>query len=212
MRNLYSQSQAGVVYHYYADKATRKHKAKKFDDKFYDNFNDVLYNNKPFSDILKHDDTVGKCHFYALLLAKAMDNCKLKTGNLRRLDVICDGAFYEPFEHSWVEVGDYVFDTTLKQTFKKDVYYKFYEPEVYAEYSSSDLSEPKLCFLLAIASCKIATELLPRVYEIFGNFYTQNINDKTFMKNVDEILEKYNLKTKFNKYFNNSKLNFEINL
>lgn len=177
LRNEYQPS---VVYRYYCERALKKHKAKAFDDNLYNAIKDTFYADKSCADKIKNEFTVGKCHYYALLLAKALDGATLCTGNLNALNYSVEGAYYIPFEHSWVEIGNYVFDTTSKQVFNKDYYYKYLKAEKEHTYTHEMLQDEKLFFSLGVRAIKDRDELLTDFVKIFGNVYLINKGDNEF--------------------------------
>lgn len=181
---------------YYFDKisnmAIRKKQAKNFDDTFYQKYNNLILDEYAFGEYLKNANTIGCCHFYALLLAKCTPNSILNVGELKTLESSVRDEYLEPFEHSWVEVGNFVLDTTSKQIYNKDYYYKVFKPQVYKEYSQSDLNNEKTFLLHLYWSLKNREFLLENVFKNnFKNKYYKYINDNEFVKKIKTIKNKY---------------------
>ena len=180
-----------------------KRKAKRFDDKFYANYSDVFFGDYNFASMLKNSNTIGCCHFFALLLAKATPNSKLQTGELDALMAVAYNGCKEPFEHSWVEVGDYVLDTTSKQIFKKDYYYQTFKPIVKQTLLESELQDDKQFFLQAFWALKKRELFLEDNFlNIFSPIYNKNKHDKNFMEKFAQIKNNEDIYINFNKLNN----------
>ena len=184
--------QTGYYFEKISKKALRKKQAKAFDDAFYQNYNNLALGKYPFGEFLKKSSTIGCCHFYAMLLSKFTPSSVLKVGELKNLEASVRDEYVEPFEHSWVEVGDFVFDTTSKQIYNKDYYYQVFKPQVYKEYSQSDLNDEKTFLLHMFWSLKNRELLLEDNFnKLFKNKYYKYINDDEFVKKIKTIKNKY---------------------
>ena len=129
-----------------------------------------------------------------MLLTKNTLNSVLKVGELKTLEASVRDEYLEPFEHSWVEVGDYVLDTTAKQIFKKDYYYKVFEPVAYKSYSQNDLYDEKLFLTHMYWSLKNREFFLEDIFnKNFKNKYQKYKNDKEFIDNLYKIKKEYSI-------------------
>ncbi len=186
--------QTGHYYDKISKKALRKKQAKAFDDTFYQKYSDINLGKYTFGEYLKKTSTIGCCHFYALLLAKCTPNSTLKVGELKALESSVRDEYVEPFEHSWVEVENLVLDTTSKQIYNKDYYYKEFSPQVYKEYSQKDLHNEKTFLLHLYWSLKNREFLLENSFDNdFKNKYNKYKNDNEFVKKINEIKKEYNI-------------------
>src|SRR5574344_853200 len=170
-------------------KARFWHKSQYFTDEFYQQLNSSYIFDKKFGDYLKHSFTLGYCHYYALLLASVNKSATLKIGRLNKLNSIAlADACFIPFDHSWVEVGDVVYDTTSKQMFDKDYYYKLFDAEVKQSFPNSELRKKDVFFERCVFAMKDRTELLPVL-----NFFCHDEYKKSpefFDKVIDNAFEK----------------------
>lgn len=121
-----------------AKKGLRKRKSIEFDSEFYNKL-DNYYSDRTFGQILKNENTNGCCYFYSLMLAKNMEGSTLCVGNLNKLNSVFNYSYIDTFGHGWVEKDNLVYDTTSKQIFDKEFYYKNYNVEVKEKISSEKL-------------------------------------------------------------------------
>ncbi len=182
------ESQASYMFSVIANKALKKKLAKKFDDNFYTKINGHCYCGKQSGDFIKNSYTSGYCYLYALLLARDFDGAELKNGNLFAL---CSGEMYAPFEHAWVEFGDYCFDTTSRMVIKKDFYYKKYMAQVDKSYTNEQLKNDKLVFLLGLRAICLRDEMAEFFVDNFWQTYTSNKDDKDFVEKVKKTLDSF---------------------
>lgn len=112
----------------------------RFDDDFYDRLT-LAIGDKTVGEMIRDSITVGKCYFYALLLSRAIKDSTLVHGSLHKLDKEINDHLYQEFKHAWVEKDGYVFDTTARMVFKKEVYYHRMQVEVEKRYEKSDQME-----------------------------------------------------------------------
>lgn len=186
--------QTGYYFDKISNRAIRKKQAINFDDMFYQKYNNLTLDEYAFGEHLKNANTIGCCHFYALLLAKCTPNSILSVGELKTLESSVRDEYLEPFEHSWVEVGDFVLDTTSKQIYNKDYYYKAFKPQVYKKYSQKDLHDEKTFLLHLYWSLKNREFLLENIFKNnFKNKYNIYKNDKEFIKKINSIKNKYDI-------------------
>lgn len=189
---MIKSSQAGYYFRKISNRALKEKQAKQFDDVFYQKYDNITFGDTTFGKFFKNSKALGCCHFYALLLAKCTPNSALKVGELKTLESSVRDEYVEPFEHSWVEVGDFVFDTTSKQIYNKDYYYQVFKPQVYKEYSQSDLNDEKTFLLHMFWSLKNRELLLEDNFnKLFKNKYYKYINDDEFVKKIKTIKNKY---------------------
>ena len=189
-----------------AEKAIKKGQAIKFNDSVYSKLYKHCYDGIPSGEFIKNSHTSGYCYLFALLFARDIKDATLVYGGLKAL---CSGEMYEPFEHAWIEVGDYCFDTTTKQAFKKDFYYKNYMPEIYDTYTSDQLKDDRLVYLLGLKALIFREEKTPWFVKNFDNIYQEHKTDEKFTKRLDEFFKYYpGIKT----YYEISKNNEENTL
>lgn len=185
--------QTNYYYTKITNKALKKKQSKKFDEVFYEKYNNKI-EDITFGKFLESSYTIGCCHFYAMLLAKNTPNSVLKVGELKTLEASVRDEYLEPFEHSWVEVGDYVLDTTARQIFKKDYYYKVFEPVAYKTYSQNDLCDEKLFLTHMYWALKNREFFLEDTFnKYFKNKYQKYKNDKKFVDNLNKIKKEYSI-------------------
>lgn len=132
------KSQEDYFFNLIAKKGLKKKKSKVFDDEFYMNLT-KKYNDKTFGEILKNNNTDGCCYFYSLMLAKNIEGSTLCVGKLNKLNSVFNYSYIDTFGHGWVEKDNLVYDTTSKQIFDKDFYYKNYDADVVEKISSEKL-------------------------------------------------------------------------
>lgn len=134
-----------------------------FDDRFY-SFLRRDVGGVGTGEFIKSNETRGNCYFYALLLARSFPNCELKIGVLHRLDRSVHDCYYEEFGHSWVERGDFVYDTSAKQIFDKKFYYKHFCVEILRSYDFCELRDENLFCSLGINAVKNRPELVNSLF------------------------------------------------
>ena len=195
--------QACNVFINIAEKAIKKGQAIKFNDSVYSKLYKHCYDGKPSGEFIKESYTTGYCYLFALLLARDIKDATLVHGGLRAL---CSGEMYAPFEHAWVEVGDLCLDTTTKQVFKKDFYYKSYMPEIYNTYTSEQLKDDKLVYLLGLKSIMFREEKTAWFAKNFDYIYEKNKEDEMFAKKVEKY---FNENKEIKNYYENAKNNSE---
>ncbi len=179
-------------------KAIRTKNAIHFDDRFYSLLRRHV-GSVETGEFIRTNATRGNCYFYALLLARSFPNSELKLGVLHRLDRSVQDCYYDEFEHSWVERGDFVYDTSAKQIFDKKFYYKHFCAEVLKTYESSELRDENLFCNLGINAVKNRPELVNSLFlceemkrvskEKFAE-ELQNINNLGTQKYIAENYEK----------------------
>lgn len=57
---------------------------------------------------------------------------------------VCQGLMGGDMEHSWVEIGDHVFDTNYGAIFDRDEYYRVYRVSNIKRYSAGEFTEQLL--------------------------------------------------------------------
>lgn len=142
----------------FAKKALFHKKALPFNNEFYSSLNTV-YIDEPFGVALRGQETSGKCYYYALLLARCMEGSTLIIGSLNKLNSSRNDDYLDVFEHSWVEKGNLVYDTTSKLIFDKEYYYKIYDASVKKEIDYKDLLDPNTFKKLLENSIRYRKEL-----------------------------------------------------
>ena len=182
------ESQASNMFSFIAKKALKKKMAKMFNDDFYLSINEHSYNNIPSGEFIKNSDTLGYCYLFALLLARDFKGAELKNGYLYAL---CSGEMYAPFEHAWVEFGDYCFDTTTRMVIKKDYYYKNYMAKVDKSYTSEQLQDDKLTFLLGLRAIALRENMSKFFVDNFWETYKSNKDDKEFVQKTQKLLQSF---------------------
>lgn len=167
-----------------------------FSDELYSALN-FKFGNKTVGQRLKEEDTVGNCFFYALMLAKSMPNCVLKHGFLHRLDINAENGEKILFAHAWVERGDFVYDTTSRQVFNRNFFYKTFDAKVYRTCHPNDLKSLRMFFKLGTQAVNnrpmLAHELLE--YREFEKL------DLDFVKKCVSVLDDEETKTILKKNF-----------
>lgn len=168
------------IFYKICKKAIRKNKSTEFNDEFYNYLNEnigymtikrwskdnkiVEIIHKQFGDILKEKSTMGKCFYFALLLARNLPNCNLVRGVLRKLNAYDheDGT-RQDFIHSWVELstpkGNFVIDTTSRQIFDKDFYYEKFDACPSEIFSHGLLLNDEVFFNIGVYSTNWHNEL-----------------------------------------------------
>lgn len=98
-------------------------KFKKFDEKFYQQFDGMYYNGLPIYYYLRLDN-MNKCYETSAILALALhsNNICICRGVLKKQSTIELTAF----DHGWIEIGDKVYDTTWQIIADKKTYYKVF--------------------------------------------------------------------------------------
>ena len=82
-------------------------------------------------------------------------------------------------EHSWVEVDNYVLDTTSKQVYNKKYYYKVFNPQAKKQYTHNDLKNEKTFLLQTYWSLKNREVFLEDSFICyFQNTFRKYENDK----------------------------------
>lgn len=81
-----------------------------------------FYCGTPVSVLLTNNLNLNKCHDRAYALTMGFDDCRYVTGWLPRLGKVYNDPNDPHFEHSWVEDGNYVYDTTLVARVNKRFY------------------------------------------------------------------------------------------
>ena len=156
-----------------------------FTDSFYGLFK-FRFGDESVGKRIKEEDTVGNCYFYSLLLARAMPKSQLMHGFLHKLDI--DGEKRKiVFAHAWVERGNMVFDTTARQVFNKDDYYRTFDVKVYRKYPFEDLKGRYKFFKLATQAVNNRPMLAS---EVAQHKAFENIRDdykKQCIKKIDDI-------------------------
>ena len=178
-------------------KALKKNKSTMFNDEFYNYLNEnigymtikkwskdskkVEIIHKQFGDILKQRDTMGKCYYFALLLARNFPNCNLVRGELRKLNAYDhEEGTREDFIHSWVEIntskGNFVIDTTSRQIFDKDFYYEKFDACPSDIFSHGQLLNDELFFNLGVYSTNWRHELCEDFAILTLDYYNKHTN------------------------------------
>lgn len=169
-----------------------------FDDCFYDLLSKKIGKIET-GQFIKYSETMGNCYFFALILARAMPCCELKLGVLHSLDRNIRDCYYEEFEHSWVEKGDFVYDTTARMIFNKEFYYRQFNVEILKTYSSSELKNVDVFCDLGINAIKNRTELSA---SLFMCEEIKSISKKNFEDKISMIIDKTTQKSIMNSYEN----------
>jgi len=176
-------------------KSLRKKKAINFDESFYRMLNYKI-ENRTVGEILKNDWTYGNCYYYAFLLALALPDCKLVyDGKLHKLDLDIRNSYFVEFGHAWVEKGDFVFDTTLKQVVKKDYYYKYFNAEIKDSCRSYLLKDDTL-LEIGLKSVRFRSELVAQLFKINEFKYAEPLKVQT----ISSEFENVNVKEEISKF------------
>lgn len=160
-----------------AKKGLKCKKATKFCENFYATLSHK-YGQYTCGEILKNSDTNGCCYFYSLLLARSIPGSTLVIGALNKLNSTQNDAYYEIFGHGWVEKGNLVFDTSSKQIFDKDFYYKNYLATTKEKFSHDQLENTEIFKDLANNLIKDRQYLKPFLDTILTSQQKQNIDNK----------------------------------
>lgn len=203
MKKLIYKWQESGLFNYICNKAIKKGKAQSFSDEFYSKLK-TEFAGINCGEILKTANTNGKCYFYSLLLAKALEGGTLIVGKLNALNSNIRNEYIDEFGHGWVEKDGLVYDTTSKQIFNKDWYYKKFNAEVKQSYLSEELNNPDLFFKLGINAVKDRSELVKPLFEIIKNdlpiIYSNADNVEKSLSVVYDSL----VKKELNKYFSSA--------
>ena len=100
-----------------------------FEDDLYDRLSRIYFNGYPLSiqiKYLKPMKAPGNCEDRSWFITMGFENALWVSGDNKDLKLTCgkDGAW-----HFWVEYNDWVYDPTLLYKFKKELYYKMFQPE-----------------------------------------------------------------------------------
>lgn len=99
-----------------------------FNDDFYNELAKTYIFGLPVSihiKYLKPNRPPGKCFERSLYMFLAQPSSILVRGNIKTLEYKYGK---ENSRHGWIEMDDYVYDPTSLYKYKKDLYYKIYEP------------------------------------------------------------------------------------
>ena len=124
------------------------------------------------------------CHFCANFLCLVVSGSVMKSGKMVKLD----GE-----EHSWVEVDDYVFDSSTRKVYKKDAYYEdngvFDTRETLADVCAENveefLSEPG-CLELYVAWIMDLEGILDK--NVYGKFLRNHIDRFKEELKLDDVV------------------------
>ena len=108
------------------NKAVNEGKITEFDQEIYDLMDGTVIACLPVSLYIKYSKYLfpeGTCYDRSLYMFLALDNAVLVRGNNKDLEVNYGKGHGG---HGWVEVGNYVYDSSLMLKFDKDTYYKIY--------------------------------------------------------------------------------------
>lgn len=161
------------IYKHICRNGIKKKKSIPFSPYFYKSLTSQV-DGKPLGEFLKLADTSGYCYFYSLLLASGLKNAELKYGVLNVLNTNINDCYYEEFGHGWVEEGSAVYDTTCKQVFNKDWYYKNFEVTVKQSIPTSELAKNEVFEELLAESIKERQSLKPLADRILQERNMQN--------------------------------------
>ena len=98
-----------------------------FDENIYRSLNKIFINGIPGSMFIKYINSslIGKCYDKSLYLFFCIKDAIYVTGDQEDLKI----KYGEEHQnHSWIEVGDYVYDASMLCIFKKEEYYNIYNP------------------------------------------------------------------------------------
>lgn len=186
-RYLRNYNEQSLVFGYFKNKCVKKGFAKDFDDDFYDELN-LKIGDITIGKMIEKSNTYGRCYFYALLLAKGLEGSTLVHGTLHKLDISVKDEYYDEFKHAWVEKDGYVYDTTAKTKFLKDVYYNKMQVETENFYTHDELAENTTFVKLGLYSIAVRPVLKNRLEKICREWEiplpekmenVQNEDDKT---------------------------------
>jgi hypothetical protein len=79
-----------------------------------------------------------KCYDRAMQLTFIFDDCVLVHGNLKRYAKV-NGE--KDFYHAWVEVNNFVYDTTWGMKFEKEFYYEFMGVEIHKKETTYEMQK-----------------------------------------------------------------------
>ncbi len=186
LRNFEEQE---LVFKRFKHKCLKIGSGKNFDKELYDQL-DLKIGKDTIGEIIEKSYTLGRCYFYALLLAKGLKGSTLVHGILHKLDVSVRDEYYEEFVHAWVEKGEYVFDTTAKMVFLKDEYYERLRAEAKVSYSQKNLAENISFVKLAEDAVALRPVLKSRLEKICSEWKLPYQADRIETKNANNQIEK----------------------
>lgn len=99
-----------------------------FDEGFYEKMSRTYFGCLPVSMNIKYLKSItspGKCFDRSLMMFCCFDNALLVNADIKSLEL--NGGKDNAW-HYWIEIGDYVYDPTIRQRIDKDLYYEMYQP------------------------------------------------------------------------------------
>lgn len=99
-----------------------------FDNEFYSKMSNVFFNCIPISmhiKYLKPTTSPGKCYDRSLFMFFCFDDALLIRGDVKDLELKY-GSYNAG--HGWIEIDNYVYDSSYIMRFDKDLYYKMFSP------------------------------------------------------------------------------------
>lgn len=110
------------------DKGIKNGDIELFNDYFYNQMRDIIIFGIPVSfhiKYLKPSIPPGKCFERSLYMFFCFDNAVLVRASVKQLELRYGK---DNSGHGWIEMGDYVYDPSYLCKFKKELYYKMFEP------------------------------------------------------------------------------------
>lgn len=164
-----------------------------FEDDLYNRLNHVYFAGIPLSIQLKYLKPLirpGKCFDRSLFITTGFEDSILVIGNNKRLELKYGK---ENAGHVWVERGEWVYDPTHLLKFKKELYYKIYEPTNVSyytkeEYTTNPIYQDIITTTLEdlMRTGRKRHELLTSVPLVQG--IAEMSNNQDFIKLLDEFL------------------------
>lgn len=114
-----------------------------FDDDFYDKLKHTIIYCLPVSMYIKYLKPTlppGKCYDRSLYMFFCFEDAVLVRADIKTLELKYgkDNA-----GHGWIELGDYVYDPTTLMRYKKNLYYKIYQPTNITKSTKEDFYSQK---------------------------------------------------------------------
>lgn len=116
------------------------HLIEDYPENLWERINKYYYCGCPLSVLLKENFNQGKCYDRSYALTMAFNKCDLVRGSLPRYGKLKNTSYDHVFDHSWVEVENYVYDTTFMKKFNKKYYYFLFGAKVNEKVSSKELN------------------------------------------------------------------------
>jgi len=106
-----------------------------FDDEFYDKMKNTYASGLPISIHIKHFKPKigpGNCYERSLYMFFCFKDALLVRADTKNLELKYGKS---DAGHGWIEIGDYVYDSTFLMRFEKDLYYDMFIPKKVKKYS-----------------------------------------------------------------------------